>query len=146
MPFTEPDCLCQMYFDVWAIKQSIPKFFWRIKKPYYQLAAYYKKYGDIGTPQEIIDEVDRWYDDADVRECCSRRSGLGLNPDERGWGGGASVDVADDRARSTGLPAFRKASLSADIRKILRPHCRTAALYYANLDASRSWAKGKGRH
>jgi hypothetical protein len=26
-PFTEPDCLCQMYFDVWAIKQSIAKFF-----------------------------------------------------------------------------------------------------------------------
>src|ERR1700730_2146193 len=63
-PFKEPDCLCQMYFDVLAIKQSIPKFFWCVKKPYYQLAAYYEKYGEIGTPQAIIDEVDKWYDES----------------------------------------------------------------------------------
>ena len=25
-PFKDPDCLCQMYFDVWAIKHEIPKF------------------------------------------------------------------------------------------------------------------------
>jgi hypothetical protein len=28
-PFTDADCLAQMYFDMWAIKQVMPKFFWR---------------------------------------------------------------------------------------------------------------------
>lgn len=62
-PFNEPDCLCQMYFDVWAIKQAMPKFFGKIRQPYYQARAYYNKYGDIGIPQEIIQAVDSWYDE-----------------------------------------------------------------------------------
>jgi hypothetical protein len=60
-PFREPDCLCQMYFDVWATKQTMPRFTARIKRPFYQLRAYYQKYGDIATPQELRDEVDKWY-------------------------------------------------------------------------------------
>ncbi|MDX2145877.1 MAG: hypothetical protein SFV19_21170 [Rhodospirillaceae bacterium] len=47
-PFTDPDCFAQMYFDVWAIKQSIPKFFdWTIAGPREKLRRYYKRYGDI---------------------------------------------------------------------------------------------------
>jgi hypothetical protein len=60
-PLENPDCLCQMYFDVWAIKQSISKFLGRVTRPYYQLRAYYEKYGDIEIPQTIIDEIDKWY-------------------------------------------------------------------------------------
>jgi hypothetical protein len=46
-PFLNPDCLAQIYFDVWAIKQVIPKYFWStIKRPKVQLERYVKKYGD----------------------------------------------------------------------------------------------------
>lgn len=45
-PFTEADAFAQMYFDVWAIKQSIPKFFWHaIEKPRETLKRYVEKYG-----------------------------------------------------------------------------------------------------
>ena len=47
-PFTDADCFAQMYFDVWAIKQSVPKFFWHtIEKPREKLRRYYEKFGDI---------------------------------------------------------------------------------------------------
>jgi hypothetical protein len=47
-PFVDADCFAQMYFDVWAIKQSMSKFFWfTIEKPRVQLRRYYEKYGDI---------------------------------------------------------------------------------------------------
>jgi hypothetical protein len=47
-PFTDADCLAQMYFDMWAIKQSMSKFFWfTIEKPRDQLRRYYEKYGYI---------------------------------------------------------------------------------------------------
>jgi hypothetical protein len=60
-PFDNPDCLCQIYFDVWAIKRNIPKFFEHIVRPYYLNRAYYEKYGDIGISREVRDEVDSWY-------------------------------------------------------------------------------------
>ena len=48
-PFTDGDCFAQMYFDVWAIKQSMAKFFWNtIEKPQDRLRRYYEKYGSIG--------------------------------------------------------------------------------------------------
>jgi hypothetical protein len=47
-PFRDPDAFAQMYFDVWAIKQSISKFFERaITYPKEKLLRYYEKYGDI---------------------------------------------------------------------------------------------------
>jgi hypothetical protein len=47
-PFSDPDCFAQMYFDVWAIKQSMPKFFWHtIEKPREKLRRYYEKFGEI---------------------------------------------------------------------------------------------------
>ena len=47
-PFIDADCFAQMYFDVWAIKQAIPKFFWHtIQKPQARLRRYYEKFGDI---------------------------------------------------------------------------------------------------
>jgi hypothetical protein len=46
-PFRDPDCLAQIYFDVWAIKQVIPKYFWNtIERPKAQLKRYVKKYGE----------------------------------------------------------------------------------------------------
>lgn len=45
-PFTDADAFAQMYFDVWAIKESIPKFFWRtIERPKKVLRQYVEKYG-----------------------------------------------------------------------------------------------------
>lgn len=38
-PFDKPDCLCQLYFDVWAIKQGTSRFFGRITRPYYLNSA-----------------------------------------------------------------------------------------------------------
>jgi hypothetical protein len=61
-PFDIPDSLCQMYFDVWAIKQEIPKFFEKMRSAYYYNRAYFKKYGDIGVPKEVREAVDGWYD------------------------------------------------------------------------------------
>jgi hypothetical protein len=47
-PFSDADCFAQMYFDVWAIKQSISKFFWHtIEKPQDRLRRYYEKFGEI---------------------------------------------------------------------------------------------------
>jgi len=47
-PFTDEDCFAQMFFDVWAIKQHMPKFFWHtIEKPIDRLRRYFAKYGDI---------------------------------------------------------------------------------------------------
>jgi len=47
-PFTDPDAFAQMYFDVWALKQSISKFFdWTISGPRDRLRRYYQKYGEI---------------------------------------------------------------------------------------------------
>jgi hypothetical protein len=47
-PFSDADCFAQMYFDVWAIKQSMPKFFWHtIDKPRETLRRYYEKFGAI---------------------------------------------------------------------------------------------------
>jgi hypothetical protein len=47
-PFRDPDAFAQMYFDVWAIKQSIPKFFdWTITGPKEKLRRYYEQFGDI---------------------------------------------------------------------------------------------------
>jgi hypothetical protein len=41
-PFSDPDCFAQMYFDVWAIKQSMPKFFWHtIEKPREKLRRFF---------------------------------------------------------------------------------------------------------
>ena len=62
-PFKSADCLCQIYFDVWAIKQEIPKFFGRIMLPHYRCRAYYEKFGEIGVSKEIIQKVDDWYAD-----------------------------------------------------------------------------------
>jgi hypothetical protein len=45
-PFTDADAFAQMYFDVWAIKQCIPKFFWHaIEKPRETRKRYIKEYG-----------------------------------------------------------------------------------------------------
>ena len=45
-PFSDPDCLAQIYLDVWAIKQVIPKYFWNtIEKPRDRLKKYVNKYG-----------------------------------------------------------------------------------------------------
>lgn len=39
-PFKDADCFAQMYFDVWAIKQSVAKFFdWTISGPKARLRA-----------------------------------------------------------------------------------------------------------
>jgi hypothetical protein len=47
-PFKDPDCFAQMYFDVWAITQSMAKFFdWTISMPREKAKRYYKKFGDI---------------------------------------------------------------------------------------------------
>lgn len=62
-PFKDPDCLCQMYFEVWAIKQEIPRFYRPMMRPYYQLREYSKKYGDIAISQETIKEIDGFYDE-----------------------------------------------------------------------------------
>jgi hypothetical protein len=61
-PFDNPDCLCEIYIDVWAIKQCTPKFFDRMMRPFYLNRAYYNKYGDIGISREVIDEIDSWYE------------------------------------------------------------------------------------
>ena len=61
-PFDDADCLCQMYFDVWSIKQRIPKFFDHMMMPYYRNREYYKQYGDISVSPEVIDEIGSWYD------------------------------------------------------------------------------------
>ena len=45
-PFKDADCFAQMYFDVWAIKQTIVKYFdWAIERPKAQLRRYVDKYG-----------------------------------------------------------------------------------------------------
>ncbi|MBW7996819.1 MAG: hypothetical protein FVQ81_09695 [Candidatus Glassbacteria bacterium] len=45
-PFSVADCFAQMFFDVWAIKQSIAKYFdWVIERPKAQLRRYIDKYG-----------------------------------------------------------------------------------------------------
>lgn len=45
-PFKDADCFAQMYFDVWAIKQSVTKYFeWTISMPKERLKRYIKKYG-----------------------------------------------------------------------------------------------------
>ncbi len=47
-PFKDPDCFAQMYFDVWAITQSMTKFFNRtIEEPLWRLRKYREKYGDL---------------------------------------------------------------------------------------------------
>lgn len=54
-PFSDADCLASMYFDVFAIKSSLPRFFWRtIEEPDWQLKYFYsayheykKRFGDI---------------------------------------------------------------------------------------------------
>jgi hypothetical protein len=47
-PFTDPDAFAQIYFDVWAITQSIAKFFdWTITAPRERLRLYYEKFGEI---------------------------------------------------------------------------------------------------
>lgn len=46
-PFEDADCFAQMYFDVWAITQSMAKYFDRaIERPNVQLRRYVEKYGD----------------------------------------------------------------------------------------------------
>jgi len=62
-PFKYPDCLCQMYFDVWAIKQKIPDFFDKMRLPYYQCREYYKKYGYIAISEDTVKEIDSFYDE-----------------------------------------------------------------------------------
>lgn len=45
-PFKNADCFAQMYFDVWAIKQEIPKFFYKaIERRKDILKRYIDKYG-----------------------------------------------------------------------------------------------------
>jgi hypothetical protein len=45
-PFEDGDCFAQMYFDVWAIKDTISKFFDRsIERPKRLLKRYIDKYG-----------------------------------------------------------------------------------------------------
>ena len=47
-PFSEPDAFAQMYFDVWAMKQSFAKFFdWTIAGPRERLKRYFEKFGEI---------------------------------------------------------------------------------------------------
>lgn len=62
-PFRDTDCFCQMYFDVWAIKQEIPKVFERMMLPHYKNRAYYEKYGDISVSKDIIDKIHSWYNE-----------------------------------------------------------------------------------
>jgi len=58
-PFCDPDCLTQMYFDVWSAKQSFAKLFDRvIDEPlrtnwYYQdlSEAYRKRFGDLSVEE-----------------------------------------------------------------------------------------------
>ncbi len=45
-PFKDADCLAQMYFDVWAIKQSMARYFdFTIARPIRQFRRYIDKYG-----------------------------------------------------------------------------------------------------
>jgi hypothetical protein len=45
-PFKDPDCFAQMFLDVWAIKQSLTKYFEiAIEAPIARLQRYMKKYG-----------------------------------------------------------------------------------------------------
>jgi len=45
-PFTEADCFAQMYFDVWAMRQEVAKFFDRaIERSVRVLKRYVDKYG-----------------------------------------------------------------------------------------------------
>lgn len=45
-PFKDADCFAQMFFDVWAIKQSMAKYFDKaIERPIAQLRRYIDKYG-----------------------------------------------------------------------------------------------------
>ena len=47
-PFEDADCFAQMYFDVWAITQSMAKYFdWVIEGPKAQLRSYVDKYGPL---------------------------------------------------------------------------------------------------
>lgn len=61
-PFNNPDCLCQIYFDVWGIRQQCKRFCWKIREPYYLNRTYFEKYGDIGLPEKTIKSVDEFYD------------------------------------------------------------------------------------
>ena len=45
-PIVDTDCFAQMYLDVWAIKQVMPKFFYAaIERPKVLLKSYAEKYG-----------------------------------------------------------------------------------------------------
>lgn len=45
-PFSDADCFAQMYFDVWALKQSLAKYFdWVISMPKDRLKRYVERYG-----------------------------------------------------------------------------------------------------
>lgn len=45
-PFKDADCFAQLYFDVWAIKQAMAKYFDRtIERPVRLLRRYIDKYG-----------------------------------------------------------------------------------------------------
>ncbi len=45
-PFKDADCLAQIYFDVWAIKQQMARYFdFTIQRPRRQLRRYVDKYG-----------------------------------------------------------------------------------------------------
>lgn len=47
-PFFDPDAFAQMYFDVWAIKQSIAKLYdWTIEGPKLRLRQYREKFGEL---------------------------------------------------------------------------------------------------
>lgn len=62
-PFRDPDCLSQMYFDVWAIKHDISKFFWKmIERPDMLIRAYHEEYGEIAIPRKVMDDVSGWFD------------------------------------------------------------------------------------
>ncbi len=68
-PFTDPDCLAQMYFDVWAVTQSISKLFERVidtpltmARHYYKISEIYrKKFGEL-DPDDIpkLDDYPEW--------------------------------------------------------------------------------------
>jgi hypothetical protein len=47
-PFLNPDAFAQIYFDVWAIRQAMVKFFeWTIEIPRERLRQYREKFGEL---------------------------------------------------------------------------------------------------
>ena len=64
-PFNEPDCLCQMYFDVWGDKTSDAKVFWGRSGNHIirQEPIIMQIWRHRHTSQEIIQAVDSWYDE-----------------------------------------------------------------------------------